>query len=426
MTSPRKLLLLAACVLGVSAPAAHADSIAYIQGGDVWLATPDGARTVPVTTTGGYTDVTQADDGTLVALHGVRLHRMDRTGRVLADFDTPVSTNGPTGTFTGPFNPALSPDGTKLSYTYLFNDSTSDPSCRPPVCRIAINEGGTGYSHGDRSTDWDEPGLGRHSGWLFASWLDDDTTVLSYPTHLPNADVIADTLSDGSSGNLVHDWFTDRSEGNPMVGAGDVTRDGRKLALQTGAANETISVYAVPAFPRAFRDGAADPSTIPAICYRYSGPTGGAYSQPTFAPSGAALAWAEADGVHVGAVPDFGAGCTTAGATAQAPLVIPGASEPDWGPADVPVPAPTATVTSARVGRSLKVAVRVPAAAQVSATAKAGGRVIARASSRRLAAGTHTLTLRTTRAFARRRTAKITVRVRVGTRTATTTATLRR
>src|SRR5690349_4985245 len=86
-----RTLALAACAVGVAAPAAQADSIAYIRDGNVWLATPDGARQVPVTTTGGYTDVTQADDGTLVGLNGVRLHRMDRTGKILADFDTPVS-----------------------------------------------------------------------------------------------------------------------------------------------------------------------------------------------------------------------------------------------------------------------------------------------------------------------------------------------
>ena len=42
---------------------------------------------------------------------------------------------------------------------------------------MAINEGGTGYSHADRQTAWDEPGLGKHSGWRYPIWVDDDTTV---------------------------------------------------------------------------------------------------------------------------------------------------------------------------------------------------------------------------------------------------------
>ena len=97
----------------VAAPAALADSIAYIKDGDVWLSTGDGSRQYRVTTTGRYADVSQADDGTMIALTGVRLHRLDRKGNVLADFDTPVSDTrpAPAKTFYGPFDPAISPDG---------------------------------------------------------------------------------------------------------------------------------------------------------------------------------------------------------------------------------------------------------------------------------------------------------------------------
>jgi hypothetical protein len=104
------LRALAACaalaVAGLAAPAAFADSIAYIKDGDVWLSTSDGARKYQVTYTGAYADVSQADDGTMIALSGVRLHKLDRAGNVLADFDTPVSDTRPAGarTFFGPFD----------------------------------------------------------------------------------------------------------------------------------------------------------------------------------------------------------------------------------------------------------------------------------------------------------------------------------
>ncbi len=62
--------------------AASADSIAYIKDGNVWPTTPDGARQYQVTTTGGYSDVSQADDGTMIALNGVRLHKLARDGTV--------------------------------------------------------------------------------------------------------------------------------------------------------------------------------------------------------------------------------------------------------------------------------------------------------------------------------------------------------
>ncbi len=40
-------------------------------------------------------------------------------------------------------------------------------------------------------------------------------------------------------------------------------------------------------------------------------------------------------------VPSFAAGCTTTGASPSSRLVIPGATQPDWGPADVPAARPT-------------------------------------------------------------------------------------
>jgi hypothetical protein len=83
--------LAATLSLVVAAPAA-ADSIAYVKDGNVWLATPDGARQLQVTTSGGYSYVSQADDGTMIALApGERLHKLSRNGNVLADFATYVS-----------------------------------------------------------------------------------------------------------------------------------------------------------------------------------------------------------------------------------------------------------------------------------------------------------------------------------------------
>src|SRR4051812_18433742 len=169
-------LLALACV----APAASADSIAYIKDGNVWLSTGDGSRQFQVTLTGGYSDVSQADDGTLIALKGVRLNKLDRMGNVLADFDTPVSDTrpAPQKTFYGPFDPAISPDGTKVAYTYYYMTQSQNNTCFPPECVTTINEGGTGYSHSDRQTGWDEPGFYRHSGWRNPFWVDNDTTVL--------------------------------------------------------------------------------------------------------------------------------------------------------------------------------------------------------------------------------------------------------
>ncbi len=115
MSSRSRLLALcgALIALAVVAPAASADSIAYIKDGDVWLATPDGSRQQQVTKTGTYSYVSQADDGTMAALvPGERIQKLSRTGEVLAELATYVSDGapqaGPVNQFAGPFNPEIS------------------------------------------------------------------------------------------------------------------------------------------------------------------------------------------------------------------------------------------------------------------------------------------------------------------------------
>jgi hypothetical protein len=439
MSSPSRLLALCGALIAllVVAPAASADSIAYIKDGDVWLSTGDGSRQHRVTNTGRYADVSQADDGTMIALTGVRLHRLDRKGNVLADFDTPVSDTrpAPAKTFYGPFDPAISPDGTKVAYTFHYMTQSQSPTCFPPTCFVGINEGGTGYSWADRQTGWDDPALGKHTGWRNPVWVDEDTLMLSDPTHMPNHDVILDTLSDGDSGNLVHGWFSDTVENNPHVSGGDVTRDRTKMAFATGSADSTLTVYSVPQFPTTFKDGDAPASARPSVCYRYSGPNG-SYSTPTFSPDGGRLAWAEDDGIKIVAVPSFAGGCTLDGATPTAPLVIPGGRQPDWGPAGVPTGrggALKAKAVRTRLGRALAkgfaVKVTVPSAGRVKATATDRGLKVA-SGSKRVKAGKATVKLRFTRgarnALDNARSVKLRVKVSLGSMTTTLSLKLKR
>ena len=407
----------------IAAPMASADSIAYVNktDGNVYLSTPDGSRQYQVTTTGGYSDVSQADDGTMIALKGVRLNKLARDGSVLADFDTPVSDtrDAPAKTFYGPFDPAISPDGTKVAYTYYYMTQSQNPSCFPPTCVTTINEAGTGYSFSDRQTSWDEPGLGYHSGWRHPSWVDNDTTMLSDPSHLPNRDIILDRISDGGNGhgNLVMNWTSDTAENNPHVSGGDVARDKRKLAYQSGENDSTLTVSYVPAFPTAWKDGDPDTDEI-RVCYRYSNPAGGAFGVPSFSPDGGAIAYHAGDGIHVAAVPAFGGDCTLDGATPAPPVVIPNGIEPDWGPADVPAarpvtnknpttsnPAKTNTakpslsvkVLSATRHAGIKLAVKVTGKGKLSATAKSGSKTAGKASATVKKPGTASLRLKVSR-----------------------------
>jgi hypothetical protein len=425
----------ALCALAIAAPAASADSIAYVKDGNVFLTTSDGARQFQVTFDGGYADVSQADDGTMIALHGINLRKLDLQGNVLADFQTPVSDArpAPAKTFYGPFDPAISPDGTKVAYSYYYMTQSQNPGCFPPTCYTTINEGGTGYSYSDRMTAWDEPGLRKHSGWRFPAWVDDTKLVLSNPTHLPNDDVVVD-IPEGTSVGMLKSWFTDAVQNNPGVGGGDVTRDQTKLAFQTGENNSTLSLYSTAGVPSTFRDGEDDPVINPVVCYRYSGPTGGGeFGIPTFAPAGNRIAFTESDGIHVADVPDFSGGCTMTGATQDPPLLIAGATQPDWGPADVP-PArqqgggggnggqgSTMAITvsgkklKTALRKGLKVSVTVPSAGKLSASATKKGRSVAKSATKSVKAGKRSLTLKFTKAarrsLARSRSVKLTVKV---------------
>src|SRR3954466_10265940 len=157
--------LAAALVLALAAAApAAADSIAYVQNGDIWLSTPAGSRRVQVTRTGTYYSVSQADDGTLAALvPGEKIQKLSRDGRVLAEFLTPISDGaaqaGPINQFHGPFNPQISPDGSKIAYEW-FNDSYgTQPGCSEttiPSCSTYSQRHGVAISYADRYTGPEE------------------------------------------------------------------------------------------------------------------------------------------------------------------------------------------------------------------------------------------------------------------------------
>ena len=156
-------------------------------------------------------------------------------------------------------------------------------------------------------------------------------------------------------------------------------------------------------------------------------------------------------------MPGFENGCSTDGATPNAPTVIPGGSEPDFGPADVPAarpenhdrqeddvvgpadntgPATALTATTARtklrvaLRRGLRLTVQAPADGVLAATAKAGGRTVAKAKAKQVAAGTHRVTLRFTaaakRALKRKASVRLSVKVTLGAQVRTLVVRLKR
>ena len=145
--------VLAACA--ISAPSALADSIVYEKGGNVWAANPDGSGRRQVTTSGGYSHPSQANDGTIAAVKGGLLQRLDRSGRVLNLAGDPEGS--------GPIVSSISPDGSLIAYHFNATGSI-------------VSGLRTALSHADRQTSNDE--IFNIGGWINPAWVGDRTILM--------------------------------------------------------------------------------------------------------------------------------------------------------------------------------------------------------------------------------------------------------
>jgi hypothetical protein len=72
------ILIVTAMTAGLCASSAAADSIVYAKKGDLYLTSPDGSKGYRLTTGGGYSSPSQADNGIIGALRYGKLVRLDR------------------------------------------------------------------------------------------------------------------------------------------------------------------------------------------------------------------------------------------------------------------------------------------------------------------------------------------------------------
>jgi hypothetical protein len=304
----------AALVASFAAGPAAADSLVYVNGGDVWVARPDGSAQTRLTSEGVYGEASQADDGTIVATAGVhRLRRLDRGGRVLADFPAAALADE---NWAGPFDPDVSPDGTKVAYSWLYESrGSSSPGCplTPDECTLGYIRGGTTVSWADRATGLGELGWWRH--WTQPSWIGSDRLLLGGRDLSPVFDR-AGIASLGGQGDGVAPWFGAGSH----LADGDMSRSGDRVAYVTGIRLDTLAVWQVDGPPG---------DRQPTFCFSFTGPSGH-FADPSWSPDGRSLAWSEDDGIWVATIP----GCGEAGVESR--MVVPLADLPDWGPADVP------------------------------------------------------------------------------------------
>jgi hypothetical protein len=384
-------ILLAAAALLLLPAAAHADSIVFVKDGNVWVASPDGSGQRALTRDGTadspYRSPSQADDGTVAASFGDAIRLIDRSGRLVRELDPPPLTNSVSHPMDGvPVDVAISPDGAKLAYTFVNASCPPGASCGARAATGYITASGAPL-----------PGnlYLRNPNWV------DNSRTLVFGGYLHQVNT-----HDQGAAEEVH-WFDDQDiqgEGyeSTDLGDGELSRAGDRLALVRGYGDGTHIMWFTTNGP---------PPALPSMACM-TGKLEGLHG-PTWAPDGQSLAWGEPDGVWIKpAALDCGV---------QPALVIPGGSEPDWGPAAVGAavkPALKAAATKKRV----KLSVRCAAACTVEAKLLRKGRRIASRRATLGAAGTAKLTLKPRKRLKGRLTVRATVTLADGSSTRLTKA----
>ncbi|GAA1517662.1 PD40 domain-containing protein [Nocardioides humi] len=346
---------IAATVLGIvpggaPVPAAQAatggGSIVYIKDHNVWLTDGDGSVHRQVTNGGTAADPwqspTQSDNGVVVAHHGGIVYRMNQRGEVFNAFDPPDLYDAIGNTVSGRdlTETAISPDGARIAYTYF---------------KLALGEKRwvTGFTAADHPTDPGQWGLAFYDK---PSWVTNDRVVLNH--WYRNKVHLYDLGRRDIPWFSESDYETNRKELSDM----EVSRDGRwTVGVRGDVGDESIVV--IP------NGGEVRTSATPwkpvygQTRYCNIGLADGDLHEPTIAPDGSTLAWAEPDGIY------RASDMNCSSETRVDILLAPGGSDPAWSAAaigqtpDLPAPGTGQHLTlekkpkvsgAPRVGKKLK------------------------------------------------------------------------
>jgi WD40-like Beta Propeller Repeat len=313
----RRALVVAGLCLAAVPAAASADSLVYIKGGNVWLSKADGTGAYQVTADGTadspYRSPSQADDGTIAVSRYDEIVRMTQNGTVLNRIDPDPLENSVSHPVDGPpLDVAISPDGKRIAYTF------TSYSC-PPGASCGVRSA-TSYTAADHYT---LPVFSGSSFFRDTSWVTNSRTLQfgGYGSQVNIHDVGA---------AVTKHWFDDSDTSDPStdLGDGEATRQGTDFAVVRGYGSGTHLIWYPSPDVRTGTPAIPDPWTAGCATGQEEGIAG-----PTWSPDGTALALESVDGIWVKR--------QARDCTVQPTLVVPGGSQPDWGPANVnPAPRP--------------------------------------------------------------------------------------
>lgn len=300
-------------VAALCAPAvASADSIVYIDGGNVWSASPDGAHKVQLTDGGDWHSPTQADDGTIAAVKGALgpIRIMARDGRPLREITTETARTGNGGTFAPrPVDLSFSPDGSKIAYAYVAMSCPPGSTC--------TDQQATFYTRADVAQATPQSEWGNQGGASDPEWITNDRALVQSASH-----VDIDPLGGGDYS------YTKWVVGGKDFGDPELSRDGKRLATTFDyGANKIIAFYVVNGDPRT----ELPPALPTAVCNTEGGDEKAA--DPSWSPDSSSVAFQDRDGINV---VRFSAFNTDGCAVASHHVLSATGATPDWGPADPP------------------------------------------------------------------------------------------